>query len=182
MRGGYCWEVFLRELLSHIFHLLYHRPGSKHEWMAPASVWGTLQSGNDIFPRQCVAASVSLFVPLPGPVVLRKAQTDRGWEWGVSAAWNSFPQQKDVKSWWWKQFDIMCFLMVHGDICRNMFARAPDVWDDLGGHQNVQAQNRLPRHPLVRECCTALCQARHCSPCYRSSLVTTSVWVFARVF
>lgn len=114
--------------------------------------------------------------------VLRKAQTDRGWEWGVSAAWNSFPQQKDVKSWWWKQFDIMCFLMVHGDICRNMFARAPDVWDDLGGHQNVQAQNRLPRHPLVRECCTALCQARHFSPCYRSSLVTTSVWMFARVF
>lgn len=82
MRGGYCWEVFLRELLSHIFHLLYHRPGSKHEWMAPASVWGTLQSGNDIFPRQCVAASVSLFVPLPGPVMCygRLRQTEDGSE------------------------------------------------------------------------------------------------------
>lgn len=34
--------------------------------MAPASVWGTLQSGSDIFPRQYVAASVSLFVSLPG--------------------------------------------------------------------------------------------------------------------
>lgn len=64
-----------------------------------------------------------------------------GWKWGVSAPWNSFPQQKDLKSWWWKQFDIMCFLMVRGDLCRNMFARTPDVWDDLGGHYNDQAQN-----------------------------------------
>lgn len=33
------------------------------------------------------------------------------------------------------------FVLVRGDLCRNRFARTTDLWDDLGAHQNVQAQN-----------------------------------------
>lgn len=117
--------------------------------------------------------------------VVWKAQAGGGWKRGVSAPWNSFPQQKDDKSWWWKQFDfLMSFPMLHGDLHRNGFSRrTPDTWDELGGCQNVQAQDiSLQRSTDLRSLYSPVPGQVLQPTLHGSSLVTSSIWMFARVF
>lgn len=151
--------------------------------MAPASVWGTLQSGSDIFPRQYVAASVSLFVSLPGPVMWygRLRETADGSEEYLLPRTPSHSRRMSragadnsltlcVFSW---------FMETFAETGLQEFQMCEMTWEDT---KMSKPRIHLLRHSVAWECCTALGWARYYCPCYRSSLVTPSVWMFARDF
>lgn len=167
MKGGHLWEVFLRELLSYIFLLSHCISGSKCEWMTPASVWGTLRSGNDIFPRRYPAASISLSVCLPRPIVWyeRLRQTREGSEEYLLPGTHSHSRGM-MRAGGENGLTFSCVFSWFVEIFTETGLQGePQTREmSLGDTKMSKPRICLPGNPLAWDCCTPPCQARHCSP------------------
>lgn len=136
--------------------------------MAPANIWGALQSGNDIFPRHYIAASISLFVSLPGPIMWYETfrQMGTGSEeyqlLGTHSHSRRMTRADGENSWLFKVFSLW-FMKISTE---TGLQGEPQIHEmSLENTKMSKPRIYLPRDPLAWSHCTPLCQARHYSPC-----------------
>lgn len=148
--------------------------------MAPASIWGTMQRGNNVFPRHYIDASISVFISLPRPIMWyeRLRQMGDGNEEYLLPGTHSHSRRMTRHG----GENSLTFSHVFSwftEITKTGLQGEPQTSEmSLGDAKMFKRRIYLPRDPLAWDCCTPPCQPT----LHRSSLVTSSVGMFARVF